>query len=574
MQVPTLSDATNVLGRPLANLVFDQCHHALKDELGLEPPLEGPKGDLWIAPSDLLIGKVALTPPITRKHIQALTHEGIIAIGHEIEKKFINEMEKEKEHALAHQKRILLESYGEIIMAEVKDTEARERAEARRQIERLTQEFENTLVKSLNSLEENLRREYDTLIRNQEEVEEQRWLKKMEAEVQKSVEEITSKYLQKMTIQEEVLSKYFKHELSKAEIHRQYDLGQQDAKFRYRLKQLKHNLECKNLANMMYIICMERRKCHEEKLRIEKHYQAEIEKLKETIHNKKSVIKKLNKDMVVEKQEVSLRERCILEIIKQFQKFINFALRAAPTQAEFLLSVEKMMVFELVDAMMKSKACAMQQPPDDIQPWLTPERYLSEAEIPGLVLEDFHDCMNELSPPKKTHEGEDFLPAFKYKNRTYVREDFRDMILNGIELKPSDELWSKDVEILMNKLKQVVMPKDSELVSKRRSKEYVRYPRSSGSRRSSILRRSHFDSKADVVIEDKQLTRPESQDRVPLSKSVPSQKASLIFKKLPTNNVDFQKIGGVERDPHLLSTRSSLELLIEKVSNVLEASNM
>ncbi|VEN50425.1 unnamed protein product [Callosobruchus maculatus] len=120
-QVPTLSDATNVLGRPLANLVFDQCHHALKVDFGLEPPLEGPKGDLWIAPSDLLIGKVALTPPLTRKHIQALTHEGIIAIGHEIEQKFINEMEEEKALALAHQKRILLESFDDIIRAEVKD---------------------------------------------------------------------------------------------------------------------------------------------------------------------------------------------------------------------------------------------------------------------------------------------------------------------------------------------------------------------------------------------------------------------------------------------------------------------
>ncbi|CAH1966680.1 unnamed protein product [Acanthoscelides obtectus] len=565
-QVPSLSDATRVLGKPLANLVFNQCQSALRVNFGLESPLQGPKGDMWVAPSDLLIGKVALTPPLTRKHIQALTHEGIMAIGHGIEQKFINEMEDEKAIALAHQRRILLESFDDIVRAEVKDAEQREKAAARREIERLTQDFENTLVLSLNNLEDNLRHEYQTLIQTQEEEEAQRWMKRMEEEVQKTVEEMTAQYLEKMAIQEEVLSKYFKHELSKAEIHRQYDLGKQDAKFRYRLRQLKHNLECKNLANMMYIICMERRKCYEEKLRIEKYYVAEISKLKGTIESKKSVIKKLNKEMVVKKQEASLRETCILEIIKQFQKFINFALRAAPTQAEFLLSVEKMMVFELVDAMLKSKLCTTQPPCYTLQPWMTPERYLSEADIPGLSIEDFHDCLNELPSPRKPNEGEDSLPSFTYKDRLYVREDFRDIILNGIELKPSDELWSKDVEILMSELRQVVKPSESQRLTGKGSKD------SGSSRRSSILRRSHFDSRANVMIEDKQSmaetqpTGPDAEDPAFVAKTIPCQKASLTFKKPVTNKIDFQKIGSVEREPYLLSTRSSLELILEKGS--------
>lgn len=31
------------------------------------------------------------------------------------------------------------------------------------------------------------------------------------------------------------------------------------------MRQLKHYLECKNVANMMYILCMERRKCQAER---------------------------------------------------------------------------------------------------------------------------------------------------------------------------------------------------------------------------------------------------------------------------------------------------------------------
>lgn len=36
------------------------------------------------------------------------------------------------------------------------------------------------------------------------------------------------------------------------------------------MRQLKHYLECKNIANMMYILCMERRKCHAEREKAEK----------------------------------------------------------------------------------------------------------------------------------------------------------------------------------------------------------------------------------------------------------------------------------------------------------------
>lgn len=37
----------------------------------------------------------------------------------------------------------------------------------------------------------------------------------------------------------------------------------------------------------------------------------------------------------------------IIEIVKQFQKFINFAFGAVPGQTEFLLSLESLLTFEL-----------------------------------------------------------------------------------------------------------------------------------------------------------------------------------------------------------------------------------
>lgn len=80
LEIPKLSDAKATLGEELAKIVFDQCDESLKEDFGLKPPLKGVLGELWISPSDLLKGKIALTPPYTRKHIQALTHQGIMSM--------------------------------------------------------------------------------------------------------------------------------------------------------------------------------------------------------------------------------------------------------------------------------------------------------------------------------------------------------------------------------------------------------------------------------------------------------------------------------------------------------------
>lgn len=79
--MPKLSQAVSNLGKQLSNIVFQQCEEGLRIPFGLEPPLHGPGKELWISPSDLLIGKVCLKPPLTSKHIQALTHQGILGFS-------------------------------------------------------------------------------------------------------------------------------------------------------------------------------------------------------------------------------------------------------------------------------------------------------------------------------------------------------------------------------------------------------------------------------------------------------------------------------------------------------------
>lgn len=62
-------------------MMFCSCPEPLKDLIGLTPLLKSVNNELWTSPSDLLIGKVCLKPPLTSTYLQALTHKGIIGIA-------------------------------------------------------------------------------------------------------------------------------------------------------------------------------------------------------------------------------------------------------------------------------------------------------------------------------------------------------------------------------------------------------------------------------------------------------------------------------------------------------------
>lgn len=46
------------------------------------------------------------------------------------------------------------------------------------------------------------------------------------------------------------------------------------------------------------------------------------------------------------------------------------------------------------------------------------------------------------------------MPAIYFKNKTYVREDFRDMLAANVPLTASNELWNRDVELLVQNWRQ------------------------------------------------------------------------------------------------------------------------
>ncbi|KAJ8920277.1 hypothetical protein NQ315_011938 [Exocentrus adspersus] len=594
LQIPPISEAQTNLGQPLAQILFDHCDFALKEDFGLTP-LKGAGDELWISPSDLLIGKVALKPPLTSKHIQALTHQGILSIGAEVEKKFWNETRLHEENYFDARKRYLADQFEELWRIETKNVEQRERLNHENHIQRLMEEFNEVLVEELDNLEVKLKDEYQELLKKQKMAQDKEWENKLKVEAGKTVQSITEKFLNELDRQKNILASNFKLDLQKAYIQRAYDINLEKSKCAEHARQLRHNLECKNIANMMYVLCMERKKCCADKAAIEEHYTNEIQNLNKLIVQKDKQITKLTVEKNKQIAAVGLREACILEIIKQFQKFINFALRAAPTQAEFLLSVEKMMVFELTNTIMKSDYDHL-KPCEEILPWQPTIKPTAVSAGQGLIIPDHHDCLNQLN--EESTGASDVLPAFTFRDRLYVRQDFRDMIKLGMKMSKSDELWNKDVEVLMDTLNKSV----SQIkLGRKYLGDKVDSKKESKTEKSPISSMTNMQMVDD---EDFSLVSPETRVSLDQQKPFPRAKSSMIqFSKEdhnvidkkrvslaegltggqmrrmsgdrrssikglvdPLSNIDFKNIGTMEKKPALIAATNSLELIDKRGS--------
>lgn len=203
---------------------------------------------------------------------------------------------------------------------------------------------------------------------------------------------------------------------------------------------------------MMYILCMERKKYQAEINAVENRYKEEVAQLENVCKLRQEEINSLSERLNNARIKLSLREEFLLEIIRQFQKFINFALRATPTQAEFLLSVEKMMLFELTATLERFTSKSLEFD-GHILSWKS-DSNLSKT-VTSLQAPDYHKCHSQTSEPISDPSRE-ILPAFYYNNKLYVREDFRNMASQNITLSRSNLLWNKDVENLMIILRRSV----------------------------------------------------------------------------------------------------------------------
>lgn len=73
----------------------------------------------------------------------------------------------------------------------------------------------------------------------------------------------------------------------------------------------------------------------------------QVQHLDKKITKQRYKIKDLKKQLEDRHKKLKIREYYLIQILKQFQKFINFVLKSTPTQAEFMLNIEKIARAEL-----------------------------------------------------------------------------------------------------------------------------------------------------------------------------------------------------------------------------------
>lgn len=77
-KIPSQREIRNRLGPTLADAFFELSNPTIKTFVGITPPLNGPKDQLWHSPSDQLIGKNHLKAPVPTRITQAATHKGVL----------------------------------------------------------------------------------------------------------------------------------------------------------------------------------------------------------------------------------------------------------------------------------------------------------------------------------------------------------------------------------------------------------------------------------------------------------------------------------------------------------------
>lgn len=551
LEPPTISDAKENFGDLLSDIIFCQCEPEFKTDLGLEPHLKGIGEELWTSPSDLLIGKVCLKPPLTSKHIRALTHRGILDIGQRIERLFWNQIELEKSKELEEQDRTLRLLCETEKKEAVKDAQKKMRYHFQNERMDLINEMDVIHNEEIKQLQLKFLRDLKEELKEQEKELEKYYAQKVEEEVSKTSEVITLQSNGELEELESNMKKIYSVQLQKSYIQAKFNLEQEKAISKENIKKLRHELECKNMANMMYIICMERRKCLAERDQIESKLTETIKDLGGILKKKDQKLKELQEQQNKLKYELELREKCVNAIVKEFQKFIYFSLKSYPKQAEYLLSAEKLMAHELSKAFTQveeEKSAQKESDHDRNYLWNKWPGTPTDSKESDLFVEDHHKCLSESERSDSELSTEALLAGFYFNDQLFVREDFRNMLSQNMKIDETDLLWTKHIQDIQDKL-DIETP--SCIFNKEERFTNVEKQKSNFSYQSSV----HFSSNM----------RDKFSNYSVMNKEIHKTSLRNAAQKDILQNINFNKIGSEEKRKTLISARSSLEVFRESL---------
>ncbi|CAH1405451.1 unnamed protein product [Nezara viridula] len=342
-QLPGIDEINLSVGFQLADIFFPQAGEGLKKCVGYGKKLEGPKEQLWISPSDQLMGKVVLTEPFPRQEVQAMTHQNILEIGENLEKKFEKARMEEFQEILRRKEEAVRKEMEELLAQRVDETR---------------KEMEDIYRNRLQYAKQQLHLQYKAVIADRD----QALCRKADEKIQASLSYLRQSMAEEMEL---MLKRRTEYNQDLNSFQRTWDANKANENFKKKVNDLK--------KKWIKILKKARKKCELEKKEVEtkliEQHAIELEKAKEacndeflaslrarTCNYRKTICDLLKEIRKKDEEYKKLQEQkecahveqyswCYLvrELLKQYQKLINYALGQKSGKAEYFLSLEKLL---------------------------------------------------------------------------------------------------------------------------------------------------------------------------------------------------------------------------------------
>ncbi|XP_013141822.1 PREDICTED: uncharacterized protein LOC106105911 [Papilio polytes] len=212
-------------------------------------------------------------------------------------------------------------------------------------------------------------------------------------------ESLRKEYEKRLDREIQSLKERFDFILENEQIRTSYMLGEAYRERKEKISALQTQLECKNLAGLMYVLCSERRKTKLEKMQMAQEYTKYIDVLQETLIDAQALILRLvNGYKTGSKLDESWRNK-MKEVIKEYQCFVNNFINDTPEMNQYFFDMAKLIetelpVFKPVDvdstiSVAEPKLSEIERPDD--RPWFD---MLEDSNAPFVMYGD----MGEFKP--------------------------------------------------------------------------------------------------------------------------------------------------------------------------------
>ncbi|XP_012536707.1 rho-associated protein kinase let-502 [Monomorium pharaonis] len=106
----------------------------------------------------------------------------------------------------------------------------------------------------------------------------------------------------------------------------------------------RHELEMRNVTNIIYVFCLERLRSGSRLQAIYKHFEEKVKSLHELIAKQEETMNTMREKITKYRNKNKTLQEKINALSKEFQKFINFAFDSLPEHADFLLPLDLLSV--------------------------------------------------------------------------------------------------------------------------------------------------------------------------------------------------------------------------------------